>query len=110
MTNSNDFEKLAGGNQPTSKDQDIEALEAEVQRLSDRLNEERFTWTLVMIMLVDLAIFPGMSNWGAPIGIVIIQLILIVILAKRFGVEEVSLFLYRLAESWGAAIRRRRDQ
>jgi hypothetical protein len=96
----NQFDNLATSSIPDSKDKDIEALQERVQHLTDRLDEERFAWFVLIMLLVDLWIFPNMSTWGAPIGILLLELILIVILAKRFGVEEVPLFLYRVVEGW----------
>lgn len=106
MPDRTDFERFTANAKPSRKDEDIEALQNQVQSLTDRLNEERFAWSLIIIIIFDAFIFTSANNWGAPIALVIVELILIVILAKRFGVEEVAAFLYRLAESFGSVRRR----
>ncbi|HEX3860358.1 MAG TPA: hypothetical protein VHY35_01545 [Stellaceae bacterium] len=105
MPPQNEFSSLAEQAEPDSKDKEIESLQVRVQTLTDEKYEERFIWIVVLIIIVDIGVFPSMNNWGAPIAILVIEIILMAILAKRLGVEEVTMLLARTIDGWA----RRRD-
>lgn len=67
-------------------------LSNENQVLKDQIREERFLFLLCIIVLLDVIFFIKMDGWG-PIAIVILQAIGILIVAKRFGIEEIPEFL-----------------
>ena len=79
--------------QPKAPDRKIVELE---KALSDEINarkEERFIFAVVSILLLDVVFFSVLDGWGGPIALVVVELLLLVLVARRMGVEAVSEFL-----------------
>lgn len=74
----------------------IDALETQNQFLSDKMLEERFLWILCIFVLFDVVIFTHMEGWSGPIVIGVIELIIIVILADKCGVNTVAPLIDKL--------------
>lgn len=98
-----DLDKLSRTDEPPHP------LEAAVEKLEERLEEavddryeERFLWVVVVIILADALIFSHMENWTGPIIIGLFELVAILVLARRWRIEEVpqilAKFLDRAAE------------
>jgi hypothetical protein len=68
----------------------IAKLEERIQKLEDEKNEERFLWILSTIILIDFILMPQINNSGASLIIGIIEIILIILLARKFGIDEVE--------------------
>jgi hypothetical protein len=99
-----DLEKLSQSDEPPPH-----PLEAAVEKLEQRLEEavddryeERFLWVIVCLVFVDALIFSHMDNWTGPIIIGIFEFVAILVLARRWRIEEVpqilAKFLDRAAE------------
>ena len=97
MTPSNDdgVEEIVGkesesGEEPNAKQlPDSNAkLAQENTELKGNIYEERLLWLIMLIVLFDSFVFIHMRNWGGPIAILILQIAAILILAKRWDVEE----------------------
>ena len=68
-------------------------LAQENTELKDSIYEERILWLIAFFMMFDAFVFTLMPSWGGPIAILILQIIAILMLAKRYGVDEIhSLF------------------
>ena len=94
-------EDLFGGREPTPKDEAIQRLEAECAQLRERLVEERFCWVLLSIIAIDLHVFTRSATWAAPIVVGALELLLLLVLARRFGVQEIIRFVDKALDSWG---------
>lgn len=85
-----DFEKIEGASRPTQTDESIEALTVEIQELRKTVLEERFIFIVIFLIMSDSLIFRGFSNWGDPLVIGALELIALVILARRCRVEDLT--------------------
>jgi|SRR5579863_10194572 len=104
-----DLNTLLGAVPPSPKDETIASLETEIQGIKEKLNEERFLWTLVIIVLVDIYVFSGMENWAGPLVIGVLELVGIAILADRCGVDTVAPLIDRLTGFAHRAAKTARD-
>ena len=71
-------------------DDQVAALEQQIEDLKDKQSEERFVWILVTIILFDAVIFTNMQNWAGPIIIGVVELLVILVLAARCKVDVVA--------------------
>ncbi|MQA65532.1 MAG: hypothetical protein GEU76_06490 [Alphaproteobacteria bacterium] len=95
--NADDIEGiLAADGEPDAKDQTIANLEGEIAAITNKLYEERFIWILVAIVLIDIYVFSEMNNWAAPLVIGFLEVIGIVVMADRCGVDTVAPLIDRL--------------
>ena len=72
----------------------------QVQELADALadcNEqragERFAWIAVVMILFDALVFPPMRGWTGPLAIFVLELLLLFVFARRYGVKELAEWL-----------------
>lgn len=91
-----------GGSSPNSK---LAAAASElgddVENAADNRGEERFIWIVICLVLFDCIVFMNMESWSGPIVIGIIQLVLIIALAKKMRVEEIAKLLTRFMDRMG---------
>lgn len=86
---------------PAGPSEDAQArLEAENVALKDAIREERFGWILLSIILFDMAMFANIQTTGVPIAILLLQALLLIVLARRLGVQEIVRIADRLIEGW----------
>ncbi len=85
-------------------DKAVQAL-AETQEenagVKDDRREERFLWVCACVILFDCAVFMNAQNLGGPLIVGIIELLALVILARRLGVEEVKELVFGLIDRLG---------
>ena len=91
-----DFERIEGGPKPTQSDESIEALAAENAELRKRILEDRFVAGVIIVILFDALIFRGFDNWGDALVIGAIELLGLVIVARRCNVQDLTALLDRL--------------
>lgn len=87
---------LKPGETPGPMDETVARLERDLEGLRSKLHEERFLWILACIVLLDAYIFTSMDNIAGPIVIGVLQLVAVVILADRCGVDTVAPLIDRL--------------
>lgn len=95
---STDLEKLADVEKDDPAADALGKLSDELELLKDARLEERFGWICVCIILLDTILFDKMESWSGPIIIGAIELILLVVLARRFGIQEVSQMLAKFLD------------
>ena len=78
-----------------AKEQDdkIKQLEEKLERERDARLEERFLSLLVLVIILDVFFFTLMPSWGGPIAILILELLLLIPIARRMGVDKVAKLL-----------------
>lgn len=74
-------------------------LEADDEEIADVRREERFLWALACLILFDIVVFREFQTWSGPLVIGLMELIFILVLAKRMGVEEIATMLASFIES-----------
>jgi hypothetical protein len=62
----------------------------EISRLRKEINEERFAWCLVIIIAVDILYLPNIKSTVGIIGVLVFQALLLVILGRRWGIDDVE--------------------
>ena len=82
-----DFEKVADKSSD-GENKEIARLEERVTCLSDKLNEQRFFCVAAIFLIVDLLTFYKMQTWGGPVSILVIELFVLFVFAKRCGIQE----------------------
>jgi len=78
------------GSEPDEKSRRIEQLEEELQRVKDERSEDRFMFVVVIIVLLDVVFFSVSPNFSGPVALLILELLILIPLAKRLGMEEIS--------------------
>jgi hypothetical protein len=76
-------------------------LGEDVERVTDDRAEERFIWIVICIILFDCFIFANMQSWSGPLVIGIIELVLIIALAKKLQVDQIANMLTRFMDRVG---------
>jgi len=102
-----DFDKLGESSPSTPADESSARLETRVSELLSKNAEERFIWSIIVLVLFDCLAFERLSNWGAPVAIFGVEIILMLVIARRCGVQDIVLLLDKALQLWGP--NRRRD-
>ena len=79
-----------------------ETQESNVEQ-DDGRREERFLWIVACVILFDCAFLLNADNFAGPIIIGLFQLVVIVVIAKRLGVQEIVALIYNLIDKMGKA-------
>lgn len=74
----------------------IARLQQQLEALKDARNEERFYAILILVILLDVILFDAVDGLLVPITVVVLELILLIPLARRFGLEGIAEFLSSL--------------
>lgn len=82
--------------QPTKRDQQIEELQESLAYERDARREDRFIFIVVTVLLFDIVFFTAMPSFGGPIAVLILELLILIPLAKRMGMEEIATILDRV--------------
>lgn len=83
----------------TKKDAAIERLASQLTEESDRRKEERFGWICALLAVVNYLLLKDVGNIFTPIVVVVFELIALLILARRSGLEYIELIISRLIGS-----------
>lgn len=95
------FSELQGddGEPAAPKDNAFEALQSELAELKDARGEERFIWIVVCVILIDVLWFRDAQNAVVPVIVLLLELLVLAILAKRMGIEEVRGIIGKLMDN-----------
>ena len=74
----------------------IEELQKDLDREVDARKEERMLWVLAVLILFDAYLFTSMENIMGPIVILVFQLIVVVLVARKMGMEQVTEMIDRM--------------
>lgn len=72
------------------RDEQIAALQSEIETLKNRHAEDKFLWFLSAIALFNVAALLHVQNWTGPVIIGMIQLIAVAVMADRCKVDLVA--------------------
>jgi len=93
---------------PEPKPEDLKSSEAaariadELLAEQDKRKEERFIWITMMVILIDVLWFKDSANPVLPLVVLVFQLILLVIVARRLGIDDVVELIDRLLHAVGS--------
>lgn len=74
----------------SDKSPQLEELQSEVQVLKDAKNEERFLFGLCVAVLLNVIFFSHMDGWGGPLSILLLELVIMMMMARKLGVEDIT--------------------
>lgn len=82
--------------QPTKYDQLVEELQESLTNERDARREERFVFIVVCVLLFNVVFFTVMPSFGGPLALLVLELLVLVPLAKRMGMQEIAQLLDRV--------------
>lgn len=88
----------------SAKDQQIAELEEQLTEERDARKEERFLSFLICVILFDVVFFSAMDNFIGPLAILLLQLIVLAVMARRLGIQEVASLMDRVAGRLASSI------
>ncbi len=80
----------------TNQDELIAALEKRLEESLDARREDRFVGIVLIVLLLDVVFFSVMPTFGGPLALLILQLLILIPLARRMGMEEIAEILSRV--------------
>lgn len=83
-------------------DDALASLSQRYQDLDKKSKEDKFLFAFVFLLVMDFLVFPGCESWGAPVALTILQIIFLLILARKYEVREVGQLLDRVIDSMGS--------
>lgn len=95
------FAILAAADGESKKDDALAALESAVQAEKDARMEERFVWIVIAVILVDVIWFRNSPNPTFPIAALILELIALLVIARRMGVKDYVQLMDRILQGFG---------
>jgi hypothetical protein len=95
-----DIRKLIQGNAPLgkdSKDDVIADLQSKIEDATQKRNEERFIWILVIVVIIDIGFLTQANNWSAPLVIGVLELVGLVVVAEKCKVNPIIQLIDRIS-------------
>lgn len=96
-----DFSRLEGDGTATPKDEALAALESNLQSEKDARMEERFIWLVISVILVDVIWLRNSPNSTFPIVVLILELVALLVIARRMGVNDFVQLMDRILHGFG---------
>lgn len=91
---------LVAADGESKTDEQINKLQEMLTRERDGRREDRFMFVAVATILLDICFF-SVTNAGAAVGIILLEVIVLFILARRMGMDEVVEMLSALLRRAG---------
>ena len=89
------FDVLAASN-VTPQQELISELQSDLVKERDARKEDRFVFIVLIVILLDIVFFSLMPTFGGPLALLVLELLILIPLAKRMGMEEVAQILSRV--------------
>lgn len=89
-----------GDEDDAEKDRLINSLQNQLIQEQDKRSEERFAWFASINVIADLFVFPNLSTWSAPVAIAIIQILLLIVLGRKWGVDDIWTLTEKMIDKW----------
>lgn len=83
------FGILDDENHPDIANKQILVLQKRIAELEDSRKEERFLSVVCAVILLNLLFWYPTGNWAVPVATLILQLFVLIPLAKRYGMESI---------------------
>jgi len=82
--------------EPSKQDQQIQELQSQLEYERDGRKEDRFVGIVCLVLLLDVVFFSVMETFGGPLALLVLELLILIPLAKRMGMQEVAQILSRV--------------
>ena len=89
------FDVLAAS-KVTQQQELISELQSDLVKERDARKEDQFVFLVLIVILLDIVFFSLMPTYGGPIALLVLELLILIPLAKRMGMEEVAQILSRV--------------
>lgn len=83
----------------SERDKQIETLQAKLSKEKDDRREERFIWSIAFIILFNVVAFTVIESWSGPLVLLVFEFLILSVLAKKMGIEEIVQILDRFFEA-----------
>jgi hypothetical protein len=91
-----DFDSSLLSQEPSKLHAQIAQLQEELAKERDARREERFVFIVLTVLLLDIVFFSVMESFGGPLALLILELLILIPLARRMGMEEIAALLDRV--------------
>lgn len=71
-------------------DEQIAALQQKLAKERDARREDRFVFIVIALILLDICFFTVMPTTGGPITLAVLQLLVLIPIAKRMGMKRIA--------------------
>jgi hypothetical protein len=95
------FSTLKGDPDDTAIDDAKASIERELSEQKDARMEERFVWIVVTAILLDIIWFHDSTNATLPIVVMILELVALMVIARRMGVDDFVQLIGRVLHGIG---------
>lgn len=85
---------------PHQKDEALEIIQKKLEGQIEARKEERFYWVSGLCITVDIFMFPQMQTWSAPVCIALLELLVLISLGRRWGVDHIWTITEKLIDKW----------
>lgn len=99
------FNKEAFADQADMYDQYVQELQESLTAERDRRLEDRFIFIVVVTVLLDVVFFSVLDNFGGPLALLILELLILIPLARRMGMQEFAQLLDRVLNRMAGSIK-----
>lgn len=79
--------------EPSNQEKQIQELQEQLAHERDARNEDRFVGIVCLVILLDVAFFSVMPTFGGPLALLVLELLILIPLARRMGMEEIAQIL-----------------
>ena len=88
------------------KDKDLESeslvrLEEKLSDIKKQLHVERYIMIIIVLIFIDCMAFKGSTNWTYPITILILEIIMLLIIGRAYGIEDVMTIIDKIFYNFG---------
>jgi hypothetical protein len=90
---------------PSAKDEAIEALQRSLDAERDARKEERFILLVALVLVFDAFTFQQMQTWSGPLLIGFIQVLVIIALGRRWGIDYIWILTEKLIDKWDGRLK-----
>jgi len=77
-------------NEASKRDSQIAALQEQLTHEKDARREDRFIFIVIVVLLLDVTFFSVLENFGGPLALLLLELLILIPLARRMGMEEIA--------------------
>jgi predicted nucleic acid-binding Zn ribbon protein len=91
------FDALGLG-EPSTQDEQVASLQEKLAHEKDARQQERFIFIVVVVLLLNVVFFSVLPTFGGPLALILLELLILIPLAKRMGMEEIAELLSRLLD------------
>lgn len=84
-----DFDELMQ-NEASKRERQLTLLQEQLTHEKDARREDRFMFIVVAVLLLDVTFFSVLPNFGGPLALFVLELLILIPLARRMGMEEIA--------------------